>query len=639
MLDTLLTIGYFLLGLSLLIVIHELGHYWAARIFGIKVEEFALFFGKKIVGFKRGDTEWRINMIPLGGYVKIVGMLDENLDPEQVKGEPEPWEFRAKPTWQRLIVMLGGIIMNVILGIILMFCFKYFYGDTKVPIANLEHGIYVAEGSVGYDMGFRTGDVPLTYKGDSLTYLEELKDPSYLVDNSKNFEVLRDGKVVKLEIADDYMDTFVDFDDAKKSIVAPNLEAILAVPSPEDNEKLREADKDTIPLRAYELGFRTGDVVVGVDDTPIERWYQFYDLLHDQPVQKAYHFNYGAEGQPLTSEIQAAHIAQVAPALSEPVPFLLVNTPGTNAALEEAQKEPVSLTAYEAGFRTGDVIVAVDSTPVKNWMEFNAALLEAKTEADSSVQVSVRRLNEVLELSAAIDSLPAFDSSYADLTPMPLLGKGPASKEQAFAGYGFGLAGAQIVVAGEGTYDSLEVAYMSYLEIEKLEQSYEFSVDRNGEQLKITATTDTNQRLGVVLNEKSVSQKIEYSFGEALPVGASAAFGVVTGTLKGLRAMFQGNANPRKSLSGPVKIAQIYGEASRERGWAGFWYLTAYLSMVLAVMNLLPIPILDGGQVLILSIEGVAGREIPLKAKEWILRISFYLVVGLMLLVVLNDLI
>ncbi len=455
MLDTLLTIGYFLLGLSLLIVIHELGHYWAARIFGIKVEEFALFFGKKIVGFKRGETEWRINMIPLGGYVKIVGMLDENLDPEQVKGEPEPWEFRAKPTWQRLIVMLGGIIMNILLGILLFFIFKFAYGDNKTPISNLEYGIMVSDSSAGYDMGFRTGDIPLTYRGDTLEYLEELNDPNFLVDSDKYFEVKRAGKVVKLEIADDYIDTFTEFEEANKEIAGPDMIPLLRVPSPKDNVELQEAGKDTMELRAYNFGFRTGDVITAVDSTPIQKWSQFHAYVH--------------------------------------------------------AKEP--------------------------------------------------------------------------------------------------------------------------------ETEIVFTVSRGNQSIDLTAQTDSLSRLGVLLHTDTIVEHVDYGVGEALSVGTAAAFGVITNTLKGLRAMIMGNADPRKSLSGPVKIAQIYGQASKAGGWAGFWKLTAFLSMVLAIMNLLPIPVLDGGQVLILTLEGIAGREIPIKTKEWILRISFYLVVGLMLLVVLNDVI
>src|SRR5215217_3035303 len=125
--------GQLLLGLSILVILHELGHFLAARAFGIKVEKFYLFFdawGFKLVSFKIGDTEYGVGWLPLGGYVKISGMIDESMDVEQMALPPEPWEFRSKPAWQRLIVMLGGIIVNIIVGIFIFWMLTFKYGET-----------------------------------------------------------------------------------------------------------------------------------------------------------------------------------------------------------------------------------------------------------------------------------------------------------------------------------------------------------------------------------------------------------------------------------------------------------------------------------------------------------------------------
>jgi regulator of sigma E protease len=114
-----------LLSLSILVVLHELGHYFAARKFGARVEKFYLFMNPWFSLYKRkiGETEWGIGWLPLGGYVKLSGMIDESLDAEQMSGEPQPWEFRSKPAWQRLIIMLGGIIVNIILAWFIFICF------------------------------------------------------------------------------------------------------------------------------------------------------------------------------------------------------------------------------------------------------------------------------------------------------------------------------------------------------------------------------------------------------------------------------------------------------------------------------------------------------------------------------------
>lgn len=129
--DTLIMVAQLLLGLSILVGLHELGHLLAAKMFGMRVEKFSIGFPPKIIGFQWKETEYSIGAIPLGGFVKISGMVDESLDSEQLSDEPQPWEFRSKPAWQRLIVMLGGIIVNVITGIII---FVFWYTVKGKPI-------------------------------------------------------------------------------------------------------------------------------------------------------------------------------------------------------------------------------------------------------------------------------------------------------------------------------------------------------------------------------------------------------------------------------------------------------------------------------------------------------------------------
>ena len=146
--ETIIMTVQLLLGLSILVGVHEWGHLAAAKAFGMRVEKYSIGFPPKIWGKKFGETEYSIGAIPLGGFVKISGMIDESLDTESLSEEPEPWEFRAKPAWQRLIVMLGGIIVNVITGIIIFIALTYSQGERYLSKEELnKHGI------VAYELG------------------------------------------------------------------------------------------------------------------------------------------------------------------------------------------------------------------------------------------------------------------------------------------------------------------------------------------------------------------------------------------------------------------------------------------------------------------------------------------------------
>lgn len=154
-----------LLSLSILVVLHELGHFIPAKLFKTKVEKFYLFFDPwfSVVKKKIGDTEYGIGWLPLGGYVKIAGMIDESMDKEQMEKPPQPWEFRSKPAWQRLIIMLGGVTVNVILAFVIYFFGLFAYGDKYLPAQNAESGIYCD--SLGLVAGFQNGDILYSFDG------------------------------------------------------------------------------------------------------------------------------------------------------------------------------------------------------------------------------------------------------------------------------------------------------------------------------------------------------------------------------------------------------------------------------------------------------------------------------------------
>ena len=180
-----------LLSLSFLVAVHEFGHLIAAKYFGMRVEQFSIGFPPKIWSFKKGETEYAISAVPLGGYVKISGMIDESLDSETMKQPPQPWEFRSKPAWQRLIVMLGGIFVNVVVGILIFIGITYTFGDTYLLKDAINNNGGFLVGPVGESIGLKTGDKIVRINGQEYKYLEDLIRPENLLATNASYTVER----------------------------------------------------------------------------------------------------------------------------------------------------------------------------------------------------------------------------------------------------------------------------------------------------------------------------------------------------------------------------------------------------------------------------------------------------------------
>ncbi|WP_227608400.1 RIP metalloprotease RseP [Hymenobacter translucens] len=433
--------GNLLLGLSLLVGLHEFGHYAAAKFFKIRVDKFYIFFDflfplPGVLNFalfkkKIGDTEYGLGWFPLGGYVAIHGMIDETTDADQLASEPQPNEFRSKPAWQRLIVMLGGIIMNVITGIVIFTVLTYTQGESYLPASEVRYGIVPSK--VGEEIGFRKGDKIVKINGRPFQEFNDVYDPNVLLGSRSYYTVERGGQLIDIPVPADFMD--------------------------------RMAGKDETPFVA-----------------PLD-------------------------------------------------PFVVDEiSPGMPAA--------------KAGLQPNDRILRVGNQDIQFFPELTAAL---KANAGK---------------------------------PTPLL------------------------------------------------------VQRGSETVTLNATIDEDGKLG--FRPKSLLQfsKREYGFLEAIPAGTKQAFGIVTTQAKALGKIFKGEASARKSLGGPMAIAQQYGG---KWDWLRFWTLTGMLSMVLALMNILPIPALDGGHVLFLTYEMIAGRKPSDKFLENAQKVGMALILGLMAFVLVND--
>ncbi len=209
--NVLIMIGQLIAGLSILVILHEAGHFFAARAFGIKVEKFYLFFDAwniSLFKYTYKGVEYGIGWLPLGGYVKIAGMIDESMDTEQLAGPPQPWEFRSKPAWQRLIVMLAGITVNIVLGIFIFWMLTIRYGESYIPNQSVKYGI--VPGIIGREIGLKAGDKITAVNGKKIVRFEELISSKVLLGNSQ-LTVQRDNQQLNISVPGNIYNEVADY--------------------------------------------------------------------------------------------------------------------------------------------------------------------------------------------------------------------------------------------------------------------------------------------------------------------------------------------------------------------------------------------------------------------------------------------
>lgn len=260
--EVLVKIAQLLVSLSILIVLHELGHYTLARIFKVRVEKFYLFFdaGFSLFRKKIGDTEYGIGWLPLGGYVKISGMIDESMDREQMKQPPKPWEFRTKKAWQRLLIMLGGVMVNFLLALLIYILVFFKWGEEYTPVDRMIYGYsFVQEFK---DLGLENGDKILALDGEEVERWVNIHH-DIVVNDTRVIQVERDGQIMDIQVPEGMTSKLL---------------------------KLRYTMEPRVPCeidmftddRLPNAGAQAGDRIIGVDGTSI----QFYDEFRDLTVGK-----------------------------------------------------------------------------------------------------------------------------------------------------------------------------------------------------------------------------------------------------------------------------------------------------------------------------------------------------------------
>lgn len=432
------TILIFVAALFILVFVHELGHYFAAKAFGMRVEKFSIGFPPKILGFTRGDTEYSIGATPLGGFVKVSGMLDESMDTDSLETEPQPWEYRSRPVWQRMVVITAGVIFNMIFAALIYIGVAFSSGETIIPTASVE-GIFVEEETLAHDLGFRTDDQLVAVNGQEVEDFQAFLSPSALSASQVSYDVIRQGERVTLTMPSDFLD------------------------------QLSERPE-----------FITADMA-------------------------------------LPSMIGSIN-------------------PGSPAD--------------KAGLKPGDKVLEINGQSAQYWTQFT---------------------NQIQ--------------------------------------------------ATEGEFTLL--------------------IERDGEQELLQGVKESaSDPLGVYIMDVSQMfdiQRRRYSAGEALVAGVGLTGETTTTILQGLRQLFTGQVSVRNNLGGPIAIASVAKQATDSAGWIGFWNITAFLSITLAIMNMLPIPVLDGGHFVFLLYEAITRREPSLTVRMWAQQIGFYILIVAMIFIFSND--
>ena len=430
--DALIMAAQMILALSIIVGIHEFGHLLTAKIFGMRVEQYFIGFPPKIWSFKYRGTEYGLGSIPLGGFVKISGIIDESMDTSHINKEPESWEFRSKPAWQRLVVMLGGIIFNVITGLIIFSMITFNSGETFLSKDEInKNGILALE--LGKEAGFETGDKILLINGNNWEKDADLFNPNLFFDNNTTFTVLRDNKEIVINLPENFINKM----------------------------NTREAMSSFLKAR---------------------------------------------------------------------IPFTV---------------DSVYSNSLKAGLEKGDKIIKVDDKHIIDLYELKNILEENK-------------------------------SSIAQLT-----------------------------------------------------------IERSGNLIDKVVEISKDATIGIkVLQDPLLFSNREYNLSQSIIIGSQKAFGVVFLNIKAFGKMFSGDIDPSKNLSGPIGIAQIFGN---EWDWGNFWRIVGLLSMVLAFMNLLPIPALDGGHATFIIYEIISGRKPTERFLEYSTKFGVIILLGLMSYVILND--
>ncbi len=591
------------IGFGLLIFVHELGHFLAARFSGVRVDIFSLGFGPTLLKKRWGETEYRISLIPIGGYVKMGG---EEPQPDK---PPQPGDFYSKPVGHRALVFGGGVAMSLLSGFVI-FILAYRVG---VPVVPAEVG-YVGPGSPAWKIGLQ--------RGDRILEIDDISPPIDFEDLRTTITLTRPGKGIRL-LVDRNGETFErllhpEYKPAAglqmAGIYPPTTMRIAETPS------LRPGRTDEAPdfQAIVEAGLKPGDEITAVAvegrDLPIPVTApQEFQVAVDESAGLPIRIHFTRDGR------EMAPVA-IRPQLVGPSRWLGV-TFGSNRI---AAVRPGSW-AHKAGFAEGDVISAVDGRPCRSWSQVIEMLQAGREQA---LEVEVRRGERVVELNVpprleneSVEEGLAFEPGFVVDFCWPGYPAKKAGMES----------GDEIISAdGNAVTDTAELAKV----LDKAEGRQIELVWRRGES-RMRATVLPQKRWMVQIPFETRQDVVRAGlFGSCL-LGARKAYQWtvrVYGTLKGL---VTGRLSARH-LSGPLAIGYLTYAAAR-RGLGTLLYIMGVLSVNFAVLNLLPIPVLDGGHLLFALLEKLQGRPVSERIRAAASYVGITLLGAVILLAFWND--
>ncbi len=420
-------IAQLILSLSILVVLHEMGHFLPAKWFKTKVEKFYLFFDVKFALFKKkiGETEYGIGWLPLGGYVKIAGMVDESMDLEQMKQPPQPWEFRSKPAWQRLIIMLGGVTVNFILGFLIFGMMLWVYGEKYLPNEKVEYGLH--PDSLGLQMGFMEGDHLVSIGGEPVTeFSPAVLRREIVLNNAREVVVKRGRNEFPIAINEKYVTILASNDYKDFTIFEPRMPFGIAKVSEGSN--------------AAKAGLQEGDKLVAVDGTPTFFLHEVMKVFSESKGKNV-RLGYERNGTPGETYVDIDSMGRIGVALQN-----------WQALGWVARKDYTFAQAIPAGFRDGMSFMG-------DWFKGIGKIFQGQVKAKDSLGgfISITKLFNTSwdwESFWRITGILSFILAIMNLLPIPALdgghvmfllwevvtGKKPGDKFMEYATYvGFAL--------------------------------------------------------------------------------------------------------------------------------------------------------------------------------------------------------